>query len=59
MEQSGMTVKALVPYIGPLNHVYEALSPKRSLSLGMIRHLSDGLYIPTEALNREPDAVAA
>ena len=37
MEQSGMTVKDLVPYIGPLNRVYEVLSGKRSLSLGMIR----------------------
>jgi len=26
MEQAGMTVKDLVPYIGPLNRVYEVLS---------------------------------
>jgi len=59
MEQSGMTVKDLVPYIGPLNRVYEVLSGKRSLSLGMIRRLSDGLHIPAEVLIREPEAVAA
>ncbi len=59
MDQSGMTVKDLVPYIGPLNRVYEVLSHKRSLSLSMIRRLSDGLHIPAEVLIRESDAVAA
>jgi len=59
MEQSGMTVKDLVPYIGPLNRVYEVLSYKRSLSLGMIRRLSDGLHIPAEVLIRESEAVEA
>ncbi|MEI7457741.1 MAG: transcriptional regulator [Nitrosomonadales bacterium] len=59
MEQSGMTVKGLVPYIGPLNRVYEVLSGKRSLSLGMIRRLSEGLHIPAEVLIRESESVAA
>ncbi len=59
MEQSCMTVKDLVPYIGPLNRVYEVLSYKRSLSLGMIRRLSDGLHIPAEVLIRESEAVEA
>ena len=59
MDQSGMTVKDLVPYIGPLNRVYEVLSYKRSLSLSMIRRLSDGLQIPAEVLIRESDAVEA
>ncbi len=59
MDQSGMTVKDLVPYIGPLNRVYEVLSRKRSLSLSMIRRLSDGLHIPAEVLIRESNAVAA
>jgi HTH-type transcriptional regulator/antitoxin HigA len=59
MEQSGMTVKDLVPYIGPLNRAYEVLSGKRSLSLNMIRRLSDGLHIPAEVLIREPEAMAA
>ena len=59
MEQSGMTVKDLVPYIGPLNRVYEVLSYKRSLSLGMIRRLSEGLHIPAEVLIRKSEAVVA
>jgi HTH-type transcriptional regulator / antitoxin HigA len=59
MEQSGMTVKDLVPPIGSLNRVYEVLSYKRSLSLNMIRRLSDGLHIPAAILIREPDPVAA
>ena len=54
MEQSGMTVKDLVPYIGQLNRVYEVLSRKRSLSLGMIRRLSQGLHIPAQVLIRAP-----
>jgi HTH-type transcriptional regulator/antitoxin HigA len=59
MEQSGMTAKDLVPYIGPLNRVYEVLSYKRSLSLNMIRRLSEGLHIPAEVLIRVPEPVAA
>lgn len=57
MDQSGMTVKDLVPYIGSLNRVYEVLSYKRSLSLNMIRRLSEGLHIPAEVLIREPEEV--
>lgn len=48
-----MTVKDLVSYIGSLNRVYEVLSCKRSLSLNMIRGLSEGLHIPAEVLIRE------
>jgi HTH-type transcriptional regulator/antitoxin HigA len=59
MEQSGMTVKDLVPYIGPLNRVYEVLSYKRSLSLSMIRRLSEGLKIPAEVLIRESEPAVA
>lgn len=59
MEQAGMTVKDLVPYIGPLNRVYEVLSYNRSLSLSMIRRLSEGLHIPAEVLIRESVAIAA
>ena len=59
MEQSGMTVKDLVPYIGSLNRVYEVLSYKRTLSLNMIRRLSEGLHIPAEVLIRESEPVAA
>ena len=59
MEQAGMTVKDLVPYIGPLNRVYEVLSYKRSQSLSMIRRLSEGLHIPAAVLIRESVAIAA
>jgi len=59
MEQSGMTVKDLVPYIGPLNRVYEVLSYKRTLSLSMIRRLSEGLHIPAEVLIRESEPLPA
>ena len=59
MDQSGLTVKDLVPYIGPLNRVYEVLAHKRSLSLNMIRRLSEGLNIPAEILIREPETVQA
>jgi HTH-type transcriptional regulator/antitoxin HigA len=59
MDQSGMTVKDLVPYIGPLNRVYEVLSYKRPLSLSMIRRLSEGLHIPAEVLIRESEPIAA
>ena len=59
MDQSGLTVKDLVPYIGPLNRVYEVLAHKRSLSLNMIRRLSEGLNIPAEILIRESETVQA
>lgn len=59
MDQAGMGVKDLVPYIGPLNRVYEVLTYKRSLSLSMIRRLADGLHIPAEVLIRDSDAVEA
>ena len=59
MDQSGLSVKDLVPYIGPLNRVYEVLSYKRPLSLNMIRRLSEGLHIPAEVLIRAPVAAAA
>ena len=59
MEQSNMTVKDLVPFIGPLNRVYEVLNYKRSLSLNMIRRFSEGLQIPAEVLIRETDREVA
>jgi HTH-type transcriptional regulator/antitoxin HigA len=59
MEQSNLTVKDLVPYIGPLNRVYEVLNYKRPLSLNMIRRLSEGLQIPAEVLIRETDREVA
>ncbi len=59
MDQAGLTVKDLVPYIGPRNRVYEVLAGKRSLSLNMIRRLSEGLHIPADVLIRESDSIAA
>lgn len=59
MDQAGLTVKDLVPYIGPLNRVYEVLSGKRSLSLNMIRRLSMGLHIPAEVLIKPSKTVTA
>ena len=59
MDQSGLSVKDLVPYIGPPNRVYEVLSYKRPLSLNMIRRLSEGLHIPAQVLIRAPIAAVA
>ena len=50
MDQSGMGVKDLVPFIGPLNRVYEVLARKRPLTLAMIRRLNQGMGIPAEIL---------
>lgn len=50
MEQGGLTVKDLEPYIGKPNRVYEILSGKRSLTLPMIRSLSRHLGIPPGSL---------
>ena len=50
MEQQGLTVKDLVPFIGRTNRVYEILSGKRNLTLDMIRKLHEGLGIPLECL---------
>lgn len=50
MEQQGLTVADMKPYIGPPHRVYEVLSRKRGLSLAMIRRLHVGLGIPAEAL---------
>ena len=50
MEQGGLTVKDLVPYIGQPNRVYEVLTRKRGLTLEMIRNLHRNLGIPAESL---------
>lgn len=50
MEQAGLTVPDMQPYIGNANRVYEVLAGKRALSLAMIRRLHDGLRIPAEVL---------
>lgn len=50
MEQQGLTQVDLVPYIGSRSRVSEILSEKRSLTLPMIRNLSEGLGIPANIL---------
>lgn len=50
MEQQGLTVKDLEPYIGQSNRVYEVLNHKRPLTLRMIRKIHSGLGIPAEVL---------
>ena len=50
MEQAGLTVKDLEPFIGRSNRVYEILNRKRPLTLAMIWKLNQGLGIPAESL---------
>lgn len=54
MDQSGLTPKDLVPYIGRLNRVYEVLNRKRPLTLNMIWKLNQKLGIPAECLIQPP-----
>jgi len=56
MEQGGLTVADLAPYIGARNRVYEVLARKRPLTLPMIRRLSAGLGIPAQVLIGQPQA---
>jgi HTH-type transcriptional regulator/antitoxin HigA len=49
MEQTGMTVADLKPYIGPPNRVYEVLNGKRPLTMHIIRRLLT-LGIPAASL---------
>ena len=55
MDQSGMGVKELVPFIGPLNRAYEVLARKRPLTLHMIRRIHKGMGIPAEVLISQAD----
>ena len=50
MEQAGLSVGDMKPYIGNNNRVYEVLNGRRELSLAMIRRLHDGLHIPADVL---------
>jgi HTH-type transcriptional regulator/antitoxin HigA len=58
MDQAGLTVADMVPYIGPRNRVYEVLNGKRPLTMPMIRRLLT-LGIPAASLIGEPEPVAA
>ena len=61
MEQGGLSVSDMKPYIGSPNRVYEVLRGKRPSSLGMTRHLHEGLQIQSEVLvaERTPECVVA
>lgn len=56
MDQQGLSNKDLIPFLGSASKVSEVLSGKRSLSLAMIRRLSQGLGMPVEVLIQEPRA---
>lgn len=55
MEQDGLSVADMRPYIGPPNRVYEVLNGTRQLSLAMIRRLMT-LGIPAEVLVGQEEA---
>jgi HTH-type transcriptional regulator/antitoxin HigA len=50
MEEMQLKQKDLIPYVGNRSKVSELLNRKISLSLGMIRNLSQALHIPLEIL---------
>jgi HTH-type transcriptional regulator / antitoxin HigA len=50
MKQMGLNRKDLEPYIGTRGRVSEVLNRKRSLSIDMIRNLSEGLGISADVL---------
>ena len=50
MDQNGLTLKDLEPYIGSSGRVSEVLNRKRGLSLQMVKRLHDGLHILYESL---------
>jgi len=55
MEQAELKPVDLIPYIGSRSRVSEILSGKRSLTLDMVRTLSEGLGIPAKVLIRKPE----
>lgn len=55
MDQQGLSNKDLIPFLGSASKVSEVLSGKRSLSLTMIRRLSQGLGIPVGVLIQEAE----
>lgn len=59
MEQQGLTNKDLVKYIGSAPKVSEVLNGKRTLSLNMIRKLSEGLGISADILIKAPEQKSA
>ncbi|QEA11808.1 MULTISPECIES: helix-turn-helix domain-containing protein [Comamonas] len=54
MDQAGLTVADMAPWIGPRHRVYEILGGKRPLTLHMIRRLL-ALGIPAQTLVGKPE----
>lgn len=54
MDQQNLKKKDLIPYIGSAPKVTEVLNGTRSLSLSMIRKLTEGLGIPAGVLIQAP-----
>ena len=52
MKEMNLKQKDLIPYIGNKSKVSELLNRKISLSISMIRNLSQALHIPAETLLR-------
>lgn len=57
MEQDGLKIADMVPYIGPTNRVYEVLNGTRPLTMHMIRRLLN-LGIPASSLVGKPEPVS-
>ena len=55
MDQQNLKSKDLIPYIGSAPKVSEILNNKRSLSLSMIRKLSESLDIPVDNLIQDSE----
>lgn len=58
MEELNLKQKDLIPYIGNKSKVSELLNKKISLSLTMIRNLSQALHLPLEVLIQTESKVA-
>ena len=55
MEEQGLRQKDVAELLGGKNRASEVLSRKRSLTLPMVRALSESLKIPADLLIREPE----
>ena len=56
MDQAGLALRDLVPFIGSRAKVSEVLSGKRAITMPMARALHEHLGIPAEVLLQEPSA---
>lgn len=57
MEQAGLVLEDLIPYIGSRAKVSEVLSGKRAITMTMAQALHQHLGIPAEALLQKPTTV--